>query len=141
MKAVSLYQPYASLVKIGAKKFETRSWETKHRGPLAIHATKAFPRQYVALSVTAPFFRALRNEFPLPAGAVLCVVDLVDCIPTSEALQQGLISDEERLFGDYGPDRFAWKLQPFDVFERPIHARGGQRIWEWTPPQKFTTYV
>ncbi len=38
MKAITLTQPYASLVALGAKRIETRSWPTKYRGPLAIHA-------------------------------------------------------------------------------------------------------
>ena len=43
MKALSLTQPWASLVVIGAKCYETRSWATNYRGPLAIHASKGFP--------------------------------------------------------------------------------------------------
>jgi len=40
MKAISLWQPWASLVACGAKRFETRSWPTRYRGPLLIHAAK-----------------------------------------------------------------------------------------------------
>jgi len=40
MKALTLYQPWATLIAIGAKKVETRWWSTKYRGPLAIHAGK-----------------------------------------------------------------------------------------------------
>lgn len=40
MKALSLTQPWASLVAVGAKRIETRSWRTSYRGPLAIHAAK-----------------------------------------------------------------------------------------------------
>ncbi len=38
MKALTLWQPWATLVAIGAKRVETRSWSTSYRGPLAIHA-------------------------------------------------------------------------------------------------------
>lgn len=38
MKAVTISQPFATLVALGAKTLETRSWATKHRGDLAIHA-------------------------------------------------------------------------------------------------------
>ena len=38
MKALTLHQPWASLVALGTKTIETRSWSTKYRGPLAIHA-------------------------------------------------------------------------------------------------------
>ncbi len=40
MKALTLYQPWATLVALGAKRIETRSWTTKYRGPLAIHVSK-----------------------------------------------------------------------------------------------------
>jgi hypothetical protein len=40
MKALTVLQPYAQLIAVGAKQYETRSWATKHRGPTAIHAGK-----------------------------------------------------------------------------------------------------
>ncbi len=49
MKAISLHQPWASLVATGVKTIETRSWSTKYRGPLAIHAAKRQPDQALAL--------------------------------------------------------------------------------------------
>lgn len=39
MKTFSLMQPWAMLVALGAKRLETRSWQTHYRGPLAIHAS------------------------------------------------------------------------------------------------------
>ena len=40
MKAITLWQPWASLIAVGAKTIETRGWATNYRGPLAIHAAK-----------------------------------------------------------------------------------------------------
>lgn len=40
MKAVSLWEPWATLVRLKIKRIETRGWSTSYRGPLAIHATK-----------------------------------------------------------------------------------------------------
>jgi hypothetical protein len=40
VKAITLQQPWASLIALGAKSVETRSWSTAYRGPLAIHAGK-----------------------------------------------------------------------------------------------------
>ena len=42
MQAISVCQPWASLIVCGAKRIETRSWSTPHRGPLAIHVSKTF---------------------------------------------------------------------------------------------------
>lgn len=44
MKAITIIQPWATLIAIGAKRFETRSWATTHRGPIAIHAGKKIDR-------------------------------------------------------------------------------------------------
>jgi activating signal cointegrator 1 len=40
MKVITVIQPWATLLALGVKKFETRSWATKHRGELAVHAGK-----------------------------------------------------------------------------------------------------
>jgi activating signal cointegrator 1 len=45
MKALSLMQPWATLLICGEKTVETRSWRTSHRGLLAVHASKTFPLQ------------------------------------------------------------------------------------------------
>lgn len=63
MKAISLTQPWATLVAIGAKKIETRSWRTDYRGPLAIHAAKGLGkggmRAHKELCGTEPFCSVL----------------------------------------------------------------------------------
>lgn len=54
MKALSLWQPFASLVALGAKPIETRGWATSFRGPLAIHATLMTTSALVATYETEP---------------------------------------------------------------------------------------
>ena len=46
MKAITIIQPWATLIALGEKQFETRSWFTKHRGELAIHAGKRSTAKY-----------------------------------------------------------------------------------------------
>lgn len=89
MKAITILQPWASLIACGAKQIETRSWATKYRGPIVIHAGKG--RQYRDLAFTEPFFSALNfpicgrdeksitYENNLSYGAVIAIADLVDC--------------------------------------------------------------
>ena len=43
MKALTVWQPWASLIALGVKTIETRSWHTSYRGPLAIHAASRVP--------------------------------------------------------------------------------------------------
>jgi activating signal cointegrator 1 len=63
MKVLTLTQPWATLVAIGAKTIETRSWPTKYRGPLAIHAAKHIPTEYRKLTgwTVEPFASVLEG--------------------------------------------------------------------------------
>lgn len=85
MKAITIWQPWAQLIAIGAKKYETRSWATNYRGPIAIHAAK---RPFN----TDPFFDRELNQFKealnipdiysfdsLPLGCIIATVRLVRC--------------------------------------------------------------
>jgi activating signal cointegrator 1 len=79
VKALTMTQPWATLVAIGANVIETRDWPTKHRGPFAIHAAKGFPPDARALCRTRPFRDALaaggyESSDALPLGAVVALV-------------------------------------------------------------------
>jgi hypothetical protein len=64
------------------KQYETRSWATPYRGPLAIHAARRPPD--VDVSDLLLLVQAARVAQPLPLGTVVCVVDLVDVVPATE---------------------------------------------------------
>lgn len=134
MKALTLWQPWASLIAWGEKQYETRSWPTSYRGPLAIHAgLNDDTQEFLRLNVFYRVAFALADVDPgtrLPAGAVLCLVNLVDCVPTAGQR----ITQQEQNFGDWSTGRFAWKLELVEVFTPPIPAKGKQGLWEWEKP-------
>lgn len=86
MKALSLIQPWATLIVLGEKRIETRSWPTKHRGHLAIHASKNFPDDCRRLCEERPFREALARHGltadTLPLGQVLGFATIDDCVST-----------------------------------------------------------
>lgn len=89
MKGLSLYQPWATLVALGAKAIETRSWQTPYRGPIAIHATQAFPRDAIADCHREPFKAVLKaagivRPADLPRGAIVATARLADVLPIVE---------------------------------------------------------
>ena len=45
MKALTIKQPWATLIMQGDKRFEFRSWQTKYRGDLLIHAGKGIDKE------------------------------------------------------------------------------------------------
>lgn len=137
VKCIALWQPHASLIFApeGARKiYETRSWPTSYRGLLAIHAAKS--NQDLWLCGTGRFRETLRamglvsedGELRLPLGAVLGVVELVDCIPTGGWCKT--LPEPARTFGDFSPKRFAWKLANPRLFPVPVPARGYQGLWD-----------
>ncbi len=128
-RALSLTQPWATLVVTGAKRVETRSWRTPYRGWLGIHASKSFPRWARELCLEEPFLSALHGLRPddLSRGALLGGVKLLDCVPT-EGVELVGISDREQAFGDYGHGRYGWLLDRATVFE-PRPMRGALGLW------------
>jgi len=134
VKALTLTQPWATLVAIGAKWIETRSWRTEYRGPLAIHAAKGMPHWAMDTCQEEPFRGVLlaagiAGVCDLPRGAVIATCRLVGCLPTEIFFP----SEREREFGDFDSGRFAWLLDEIVALPAPIAAKGALGLWEWTP--------
>ncbi len=129
-KALSCTQPWATLVVLGEKLWETRTWRTKYRGPLAIHAAKTFPRSARRLAETHPYYGGALGKYPIgwmPLGAIIGTVELVECERVEAVV--GRISDRERAFGDYAPGRWAWQFAHPVVFDEPVPWRGALGLW------------
>lgn len=126
MKAISLWQPWASAIALNLKRNETRGRLTHYRGPLAIHAAlrwQADQQEFAALER-----RLGRLPARLPFGAIVAVARLVACRPTWEVLPT--IRPIEKLYGNYGPGRYAWILDEVLALERPVPYRGSQGFFE-----------
>ena len=137
---LSLTQPWATLMAIGAKRIETRSWSTLYRGLVAIQAAKKFPAEAREFCrEDAPYFHLTHvhgwEAEDLPLGAIVAVGRLADCRPTTYDLRtflpgvwSGDLEDEER-FGDYSPGRFAWLFRNIVAVDPPIPSRGALGLW------------
>jgi activating signal cointegrator 1 len=134
MKAITLTQPWATLVAIGAKKIETRSWNTNYRGPLVIHAAKGFPKEAQRMCHAAYFTIALDavgmgQPKNLPIGVVLATCELVK---TERIYADSYIPGKpELMFGDYSIGRYMWFLNNVVMFTEPIPAKGALGLWNW----------
>ena len=144
MKALTLTQPWATLVAIGAKRIETRSWRTAYRGPLAIHAAKSWPREALAFASSQACSEAFKSRgamYWFARGSVVATCNLVECLPMqASGCLPGIFDDcpeldtpEERAFGDYSAGRWAWILEEVKSLDHPIPAKGALGLWEWNP--------
>lgn len=129
-RGLSLTQPWAQLVVMGQKQYETRSWGTPYRGLLAIHASKGFPAEARVLVHDYPFTGALHClPGDLPLGAIIGTVELVGCqVMTGEEYMQ--MSRKELAFGDWSEGRYAWALKNPKVLPEPIPYKGALGLWK-----------
>ncbi|HWE81141.1 MAG TPA: ASCH domain-containing protein [Gaiellaceae bacterium] len=147
LKALSLTQPWASLIAMEEKRYETRSWGNYYRGPLAIHAAKNLapvggPSGLGDLLTTNPFFKVigqhvLHSGEQLPLGAIVAVCDLVAITCMTAHPYPGDLPGSavhELSFGDFSGGRYAWRLQNVRVLSKPVPARGRQGLWDVESP-------
>ena len=132
LKAISLWQPWASLIPLGLKHYETRSWKTNYRGKLLICSTAANSKQHKE-------YLKICNELELPAwenfshGCAIAICDLVDCIEmTPKFIAQQ--SQTELLCGDWQVGRYAWKLENIQPITEPFAVKGKQGLFNVSPP-------
>lgn len=142
MRAISLLEPWALLMALGKKKFETRSWKTSYRGELWIHASAGLKKEHIALRQQEPFRSALRDPemptsfIPFVPGAIIGRVELYDVqstFPEGIGRMNPLApvpSDNEYAFGDYSPNRYFFLTRNAMRLAFPVPVRGMLSIWE-----------
>ena len=135
--AISLWQPWASAIAAGLKKFETRSWPTSYRGPLAIHASRQWNGELAVihntLRVEFPEYAAAMPRMALPFGCIVATCTLANCVKIDAALYHRLPALEIAL-GNYASGRYAWELTDVRAIVEPIPWRGGQGFFNVTLP-------
>lgn len=136
MKALSVRQPYASLLMSGLKQYETRDWPLRRElwgVKLALHASKTYDRFDQACTEELMHWPQLHAVLlgKLPLGEVMGIV-IVEAVYRSHEIARKL-NDLERAQGNYQPGRAAWKIRVVDVFPKPIPAVGKLGLWEWSP--------
>jgi hypothetical protein len=138
MKVLSLLQPWATLVVVGAKKFECRSWKTNYRGTIIIHASAKKPnRREKVFFEEAAFFKTYIDSMDyLPYGAIIGKVVLKEIYKTEWLIQNmEVISshkwEQELAFDDFSPKRYAWHLEQAETFEHILPVKGSLGLWEY----------
>lgn len=132
MKAVTISQPYASLIASGSKWIENRTWPTRYRGEIAIHAGKGL--QYLD-----------RDELTnYPSGCVIAIGNLVACVPIDEIEAKGNddykqcdyipgtrnITWGKALQHEHSEGPWCWILEDLRAVDH-VPVRGAQGLWEY----------
>lgn len=139
MKCVSLWQPWATLWMLGIKVHETRTWPTRHRGDVAVHASSkpagdipgmldilrldwdAWAPALKAAGCPVDEERRIIGLGGLPRGAVIGVVSIESC----ERCTLGNAPPRpERCFGDFTVGRYMWRAANPRQLQEPVKMRG-----------------
>ncbi|HNP80161.1 MAG TPA: ASCH domain-containing protein [Nitrospira sp.] len=134
MRVLSIRQPWATLIMLGIKQFETRRWRTDYRGELVIHAaatggqTSTDALMRLERRIGAMPTSLVEKDYPL--GALLGIVQLDECLPISPRLIAAL-TPLERQLGWYQDGGFVWDLARAGRvrFAEPIPCAGRLGLW------------
>ena len=125
MKVLTIKQPWATLIMQGDKRFEFRSWQTKYRGELLIHAGKGIDKDAM---------KRLAKYLPenIPLGKILGKVKLVDCIKMTPEFKEILLKENNDIYTKSSfEENYGWQVKDVEVFKEPIEAKGHLSLWEY----------
>ena len=123
MKALTIKQPWATLIIAGHKKYEFRTWQTKYRGKILIHAGMSANKEYLLEY----------EEYNLDyiKGAIIGEATLVDCILVDEEFNQELYKMNPTIYGNNHVGIYAWKLENVIKYKEPIYTKGQLGLWNY----------
>ena len=125
MKVLTIKQPWASLIMLGLKKYEFRSWKTDYRGELLIHAGKGIDKDGM---------ERLKRYIPenMPTEKILGKVKLIDCIKTSSEFYDKVQKENKDIYAKsvFNQD-YAWQMEVIEVYDNPIKVKGKLRLWNY----------
>ena len=131
MKALSIKEPFASLISKGIKRIETRSFKTNYRGEIYIHASASFSLK--SLEGRNELLSLIKNLEFYP-GYILCKANLVDCVYMTEEFIEDMKKNhhQEYICGYYEVGRYGWVLDDVKPLDEKIFAKGRLGIWNWS---------
>lgn len=138
MKVLSMIQPWASLFVTREAQYETRTWRTNYRGPLAIHTSKKINKpvtEHVAIQALLKKHGFDPND--LPTGKIIATCVLDDCIKVIEKHDTYAILDDGRyvsgndfLLGDYDVGNYVWVVSNMTLLQSFIPTKGQLGLWD-----------
>ena len=126
MKVITIKQPWATLITEGYKEYEFRTWKTKHRGELLIHAGKGIDKKVIEK------FKHLNLNYP--SGCIIAKVNLTDCIEISDDERKMLKEKNSLVYSSIINDKnwngYGFKLENVEKI-KPIEVNGKLSLWDY----------
>lgn len=126
MKVITIKQPFASLIAEGIKEYEFRTWKTKYRGELLIHAGKGIDKKAMKK------FEKYNLEYS--SGCIIAKVNLTDCIKIDDKAREMLKEKNDFVYSSIIKhtewNGYGFKLENVEKIE-PIKINGKLSLWDY----------
>ena len=126
MKVITIKQPWATLIAEGYKEYEFRTWKTKYRGEILIHAGKGIDKKAMEK------FKHLNLEYP--SGCIIARATITDCIYVDDEMRKMLKSKNSLVYSNIIKNiewnGYGFKLEDVDKIE-PIKINGKLSLWDY----------
>ena len=123
MKVLTLKQPWASLVANGYKVYEFRTWKTKYRGELLIHAGCGVDKEWLD--------KVKDYGIEFPKKKILCKVVLEDCIEIDDEFNKMVKKLDPNVYSHKSRDGYAWKLGEVTKLDIKEEINGQLGLWNY----------
>ncbi|RXI96527.1 2-oxoglutarate dehydrogenase E1 [Anaerobacillus alkaliphilus] len=138
MKVLSMIQPWANLFVLREAQYETRTWRTQYRGPLAIHTSKKINKAVCDhVAIQALLAKHGYTTDTLPTGQIIAVCSLDNCLKVIEnhhtwaILEDGReVSGNDFFLGDYDVGNYVWVVSNMKMLDTFLPAKGQLGLWE-----------
>ena len=128
MKAITIKQPWATLIAEGYKEYEFRTWKTKYRGDILIHVGKGIDKKAMER------FKHLNLEYPV--GQIITKAIITDCVKVDDRLRDVLAKKDPIVYkgvinktsNDW--DGYGFKLENIEKIN-PIEVNGKLSLWDY----------
>ena len=126
MKVITIKQPWATLIAKGYKQYEFRTWKTKYRGEILIHAGKGIDKEAMDR------FKYLNLDYPL--GQIIAKATITDCVYVNDEFAKEMIQKDPIVYkGLINRDNwegYGFKLENIEEID-PIEINGKLSLWDY----------
>lgn len=126
MKVITIKQPFASLIAAGIKEYEFRTWKTKYRGEILIHAGKGIDKKAMEK------FKCYNLEYP--SGCIIAKAKITDCVKIDEEVRKMLNTKNSLVYSSIVKhtewERYGFKLESVKII-KPIEINGKLSLWDY----------
>lgn len=124
MKVLTIKEPWASLIINRYKEYEFRSWKTKYRGKILIHAGMSLEKD------ARERFKEYNLEYH--KGAIIGEATITDCILVDTKLNEELRKINPLVYARSNHvETYAWKLENIKKYDKPIYIKGKLGLWNY----------